>query len=295
MWGSTVPGADADSAPDPGPQGGAPAPDGGTAAGAGALTELRAGPVRAAAIPAAEPVVEEWLRRWGTLRAAAEAVPGARPLLGRGIAWDVPGGPAGERWVVRHYRRGGAAAPLLEDRYLRRGTPRPEREARVSAEVRARGIDTPPIVAWALYPAGRLWYRADLITEKVPDARDLAAILFGRAGYDDDAPDGPRQTGRRHALEAAGRLLRELAEAGVLHRDLNAKNILIQSGAGGAPPRPWVLDLDACALREGPDPAARRVMRARLLRSLAKWGRRTRLPLTAPELALLEEATTGVG
>src|SRR5512147_3213941 len=65
------------------------------------------------------PAVLAVLREHGTLYGWAGSRGGARPLAGRGFAYavDAPGG-AGERWVVRHYRRGGAAR-WLDDRYLR--------------------------------------------------------------------------------------------------------------------------------------------------------------------------------
>ena len=109
----------------------------------------------------------EVLASGATLHAWAGAHPGRRELAGRGRTWAVPAprpGPGGARgWVVRHYRRGGAVARWLRDRYLALGEARPVAELRASLEAARRGVPTPGVVAGAVYPAGAL-YRADLVT-----------------------------------------------------------------------------------------------------------------------------------
>jgi 3-deoxy-D-manno-octulosonic acid kinase len=182
------------------------------------------------------------------------------------------------RWVVRRYRRGGHVARLLRDRHLRLGLARPLREVHASAEVRRRGIPTPRVVGGAVYPAGP-FYRADLMTELVPDAVDLARLLFEEDRSADD---------RVQALTGVGRLIARTAAAGVEHADLNASNVLVETVPGGS--IPLLLDLDRCrvsppGLRGGPDP-----MLARLRRSLRKHGRRTGRTLSAREWSALDEA-----
>jgi tRNA A-37 threonylcarbamoyl transferase component Bud32 len=220
----------------------------------------------------ARPEAADWanraLVRWGSLARAGARDPEALTLTGRGTVYAVPA-PAGGRWVVRRYHRGGWMAPLLGDRYLRHGTARPLTETLASEAARSRGIPTPRIVAGMLYPAGPV-YRADLVSEWIPDTVDLAAYLFG------DDPD-PRPGRRRHApaaLTAAGELIHELAAAGIRHRDLNAKNLLVAPDAGG--PRLHVLDLDRATVDE---PGGATAMGARLVRSLRKFEGRTGRPL----------------
>ncbi len=217
-----------------------------------------------------------WLR--GTLAAGltltqwASAQPGAQRRRGRGrvdvVAAPAPGPDGRARWAVRHYWRGGAvAAPLLRDRYVATGDPRPFRELDASHQARRRGIPTPAVVAGAVYPAG-IFYRADLVTELIPDGSDLAEILFG--------PSPPLPEVSRSALEAAGHLVRRLEEARIHHPDLNAKNIFLGRGDGGSA---HLLDLDGCRvldaralIRSGP-------MRRRLERSLRKFEGRAGRPL----------------
>jgi len=213
------------------------------------------------------PTVLPWLRdvlaSSATLHGWAAQHPERRTLTGRGQVFSVPAvaaGPEGaERWVVRHYYRGGAVARYLDDRYLAVGDPRPVRETNAVSEARERGIPTPSVVAGAVYPSG-LFYRADLVTEEIPLAADLATVLFHH-------PDPPVDA--ETALTAAGVLVRRLERAGVFHPDLNAKNIVLQPGAEGATAH--LVDLDRCCPRVVGVPAPAYPMRRRLERSLRKF------------------------
>lgn len=238
-------------------------------------TEVQAAGPRGFALEAAA----EWLR--GLLRAGttayewAAAHPEALSMSGRGRVYAVPapvrGPDARERWVVRHYHRGGWVRALLEDRYLAAGPPRPEREAHAASAARARGIPTPAVIAGVTYPSGA-FYRADLITELIPEGADLGEILF--APYDGATP-------RVEALRASGRLIRRLELAGVHHLDLNAKNIVIAIGEGQV--EAHMVDLDRCRVRMEGVAAPAFPMRRRLARSLRKLERRTQSPLAGEE------------
>lgn len=243
------------------------------------------------------PEAEEWVRaalaEGRTLFEEARGDPDRIELRGRGPAYAIPapvGTPGGRgsrpaRWLVRHYRRGGAVASLLGDRYLRLGTPRPFRELAASEEVRARGVETPRVMAATVYPAGA-FYRGDLVTEFVEGARDLAEILF----TDDEEPSRRR----RAAAAAAGALVGDLAEAGVHHRDLNAKNVLLV-GEGEAL-RALVLDLDRCRLAAAGTAAPRESMLERLLRSLGSFEADTGREVRPEEReALVAAAREGTG
>jgi 3-deoxy-D-manno-octulosonic acid kinase len=208
----------------------------------------------------AAPEALDWVRsalsRGETLRAVAAAQEDALELYGRGPVYAVAAPTGRGRWVVRPYRRGGAvAAPLLGDRHLRMGVPRPVAEAHASAEVARRGIRTPRVLAGALYPRGA-FYRADIVTEYIPASRNLANALFGGECAD-----------RSSLLELAGLLVGRLARVGVEHPDLNARNILL-AVEGGAPVA-MLLDLDRCRVR-APAAVPPDRMLSRLERSLRK-------------------------
>lgn len=233
----------------------------------------------------------EWasaaLTRWGTLDRASARADDALSLEGRGEARAVPA-PDGGRWVVRRYHRGGAVAPLLGDRHLRRGVPRPWVETRASESARDRGIPTPRVVAGAVYPTG-LFYRADLVTEYLPDTVDLAALLFGEAPS--ESFKGARL--RTASLRAAGALAAKLADAGILHRDLNAKNLLVHSDAGRGPTL-YVLDLDRARVRP-PGTADPGRMGSRLERSLRKFEQSSGMALGELEWRALADGLGGGG
>jgi 3-deoxy-D-manno-octulosonic acid kinase len=198
-----------------------------------------------------------------TLHAWAGAHPDADTMAGRGAVYSVPAPVPGPdqraRWAVRHYYRGGFVARWLHDRYLAVGEPRPFLEALASDTARARGIPTPAVVAGAVYPSGA-FYRADVVTELVPEAADLADVLFG---------DNRLALPAEDALTAAGRLVRMLERAGVLHPDLNAKNIVLHTHPEG--PTDHLVDLDRCCARSAGVPAPAFPMRRRLERSLRKF------------------------
>jgi 3-deoxy-D-manno-octulosonic acid kinase len=220
-----------------------------------------------------------------TLHSWAGTHPERRELAGRGRSWAVPApGPGGvPGWVVRRYRRGGAAARWLRDRYLALGVARPVAELRASLEASRRGIPTPSVVAGAVYPVGA-FYRADLITEEIPGGVDLAEVLFGERG----TPVAPLP-----ALAAAGALVRRLAERGVRHADLNAKNVVLEPCAEG--PHAWVVDLDRCRFTAGADRTAGAAMRSRLERSLRKLGARAGRPLARDAWETLRDGPSSTG
>lgn len=227
------------------------------------------------ALQNAVPWAREVLADVGTLYTWAGAHSEAFAMAGRGQVYSVPApvpGPDGHgRWAVRHYYRGGAVARWLNDRYLAVGAPRPLLEAQASATARSRNIPTPAVVAGAVYRSGA-FYRADLVTEYIPESSDLADILFG---------DNRLAMKVEDALTAAGRLVRVLERAGVLHPDLNARNIVLHRAPEGL--RAHLVDLDRCCARQAGVPAPAFPMRRRLERSLRKFeGRLGRyLPLGA--------------
>ena len=156
---------------------------------------------------------------------------------------------------------------VFGDRFLRAGRPRSFIELENNARIEALGFATPRIVAAAVYPNGVL-YRADLVTEFVPDAPTLAEVLLG--GTDTGTGRTPREV-RREALACAAHLITRLSEAGVGHRDLNARNILI--AREGPHVHAVLLDLDGCRVAGPSDPVDAGGLRRRLARSIRKLER----------------------
>jgi hypothetical protein len=211
-----------------------------------------------------------------SLYAYAALQPEATVLRGRGATYRVST-PHGD-WVIRRCRRGGAVASVLGDRYLRLGAPRQVRELEVSEAARGRGVRTPEVKAVVLQ-ATRWFVRGDLATDFIADGEDLAQLGFGSSAR----PAGQAAAG----WNAAGRLVRELAAAGLSHPDLNLKNILIRFA--GDSPEAWVLDLDRAQLGR----ANAAAMWSRLQRSLAKWEQTSGRPIAAELRAALEAGYRG--
>lgn len=154
-------------------------------------------------------------------------------------------------WALRHYRRGGLAARISDDRYVWTGADRTRsfREWRLLAVLRARGLPVPEPVAAAYWRRGAS-YSADLLTVRIPDARPVS----------DRLKTGTLSPGQWREL---GACIRRFHDAGLCHADLNAHNLLLDDAE-----RPWLLDFDRGRLRA---PGRwRRANLDRLHRSLSK-------------------------
>ena len=161
--------------------------------------------------------------------------------------------------VVRHAWHGGLLAPITGDRFC--GTSRAAREFVTSATLRARGIPTTDVLGFATYRAGFGFHRIDVISRFVADAFDLGMIAAGLV------PD----VGCDEALEATQALLVRLAAAGVVHPDLNVKNVLLTRGSAGALAA-MIIDVDVVRLDTGLSPSnTMHANVARLSRSIRKW------------------------
>ena len=146
----------------------------------------------------------------------AAAFPGAEHLRGRGRPLVLPVG--GKRLVVRRYRHGGLLGGITGDLLV--GSGRPLRELAVLERARLAGLPVPLALGVFLHPAFAGLARADLVTEYIPDAEDLLALLRGNR-----VADG--------AACLAGRLVARAHAAGFYHADLNLKNIVIRETASG--------------------------------------------------------------
>ena len=117
--------------------------------------------------------------------------------------------------VLRHYRRGGLVARFLGDRYLWRGADRTRgfRELRLLGLIADLGLPGPRPVATRYVRAGA-YYRADLITRRIPQATTLAQV-FAQGQLDAEL------------AAATGALVARFHRVGIWHADLNAHNVLI--------------------------------------------------------------------
>ncbi|HEX2493494.1 MAG TPA: 3-deoxy-D-manno-octulosonic acid kinase [Steroidobacter sp.] len=168
----------------------------------------------------------------------------------------------GQRWVLRHYRRGGFVAKISRDRYVWTGGARTRSfaEWRLLAQLRRLGLPVPAPIA-ARYVRRGWTYTADLITELLPDAATLAQAIV--------QPTLPADQWRE-----IGRTIAAFHAHGVHHADLNAHNILLARAdepcarCSVAPPLVYLLDFDRGRIR--PRGAWENDVLNRLRRSLEK-------------------------
>jgi 3-deoxy-D-manno-octulosonic acid kinase len=145
----------------------------------------------------------EWLR-------AQQRVVGT--AKGRGTVYFFRAGEA--VWVLRRYLRGGWVGRFNRDAYLWSGLEqtRPWREWRLLTALRAKGLPVPRVIAARVRRSG-MFYRGDLITERVEGTSPLGALLTAGAM--------PREEWAQ-----VGGLLARFHAHGVRHDDINVSNVL---------------------------------------------------------------------
>ncbi|PSW19285.1 3-deoxy-D-manno-octulosonic acid kinase [Photobacterium sanctipauli] len=151
---------------------------------------------------------------------------------GRGTTWFLRG-----RYLelaLRHYYRGGLFGKLVRDCYWFSGweKTRSIEEFRLLQHLAGAGVRVPRPVA-ARVVRKHFLYQADLLTEKVPGAKDLVAVL--QKQYLDEA-----------LWLKVGEMIQLMHQSGVCHTDLNAHNILLDGEN-----QVWLIDFDKCHFASG--------------------------------------------
>ena len=138
-------------------------------------------------------------------------------------------------FVLRHYRRGGLIGKILNDQYLYTGlaNTRASQELQLLAAMRKLGLPAPRPAAACVENNGRGYYRADLISERIPDATDLHHLLL----------EAPLDTQTWHNI---GVTIGNFHQHQVFHHDLNIHNIMLDSQH-----KVWLIDFDKCRFRAG--------------------------------------------
>ena len=181
--------------------------------------------------------------------AHSEILTGKLRSAGRGNTMFVGNVP--RQFVLRHYMRGGMIGKLVRDHYFYTT----EDEIRSFAEWRmlAKMADFDlrvPRPAAARYVRWGTFYRADIITVRIPNVRPLSEYIA----------EAPRD---RDFWASVGAGIQEFHEAGVYHADMNAYNLQIDKDE-----RLWMLDFDKGKLLQ-PGPWKLKTLK-RLHRSLQK-------------------------
>ncbi len=111
------------------------------------------------------------------------------------------------------------------------------------------GVNVPRPIAARAVKTG-LTYRADLLSERIPNAKDLVSIL----------PDNPLPEAM---YQKVGQEIAKMHNANVNHTDLNIHNILIDEQE-----KIWIIDFDKCC--QQPDGDWKQGNLERLKRSFLK-------------------------
>ena len=168
---------------------------------------------------------------------------------GRGTTWFVQLDTM--QAALRHYRRGGLFGKLVKDQYWFSGwdKTRSAEEFQLLLTLIKAGVNVPRPIAARVVKSGRT-YQADLLSERIPNARDLVSILQERSLSKD-------------MYKKIGQEIAKMHNAGVNHTDLNIHNILIDDED-----KVWIIDFDKCRLEFSGDWKQQNL--DRLLRSFNK-------------------------
>lgn len=145
--------------------------------------------------------------------------------IGRGTTYFIK--HEENQWVLRHYYRGGLIGKIIDDSYLFTGLAKTRAfaEFNLLAKMYQHGLPVPKPIACRVEQTGVL-YRADLLTARVENARDLVGLL----------QQGAIPT---EVWLAIGKMIAKFHQLGIYHHDLNSHNILLDDQQ-----KPWLIDFD---------------------------------------------------
>lgn len=168
---------------------------------------------------------------------------------GRGSSFFIDHGE--QHWVLRHYRRGGLIGKLIRDQYpgISANRSRAMREYALLEQMAAAELPVPKPLAAGFQRRG-LFYRADILLQRIDGAGDLFALL---------SHDALQVSQWRHI----GATVRRFHDASIDHADLNIHNILLDRSG-----QCWLIDFDRGRKRQPGGWQAANLRR--LLRSLRK-------------------------
>lgn len=165
---------------------------------------------------------------------------------GRNAAWFIEHN--GQKAVLRHYRRGGVIAKLVQQYYFWLGEKRTRSWAEFTVLLHLRNRSVPvPIPLAALWERVFLSYRAAIIVERIPEAVPIAHQL------------------ENTCAEAVAFVVKKMHDAGVWHADLNVFNVLID-----AQQQIHLIDFDKAKILSVVNSKQRQSNLLRLRRSLIK-------------------------
>lgn len=157
----------------------------------------------------------------------------------------------GQQFVLRHYKRGGMVGKLLNDQYFYTGLvkTRAWQELHLLQHLNELGLPVPKPAA-ARVCKNSIYYTADIITAKIPNAQDCHMLLT-------------QGSLSQNTWKEIGKAIALLHHFQVYHHDLNIHNIMIDDKQ-----KIWLIDFDKCGIKKGEHWKADNL--SRLKRSLVK-------------------------
>ncbi|MGF7453217.1 3-deoxy-D-manno-octulosonic acid kinase [Pasteurella bettyae] len=158
---------------------------------------------------------------------------------GRGTTWFIHSEDIfGINTALRHYFRGGLLGKINKDRYAFSSLEqtRSFAEFKLLHQLHQAGLPVPQPVAAKVEKLNFNQYRADLLSERIENAKDLTAVL-------------QTKTISTEHWQQIGQLIRQLHNLQICHTDLNAHNILLQTNQQHF--KFWLIDFDKCGEKSG--------------------------------------------
>lgn len=182
---------------------------------------------------------------------------------GRISSWDwTPDWHDGPGLVVRQYLHGGSLGRIAGSLFL--GTGRMRRELAVSAYAHGHQVPTSAPVAVRTEKVCGPLVTAYFISQRIPRAQDLLAFLTERGAEQALCVDRNRRLAAAIAAAVAA-----MHDAGIVHADLNLKNLLVRDAFDE--PQVFIIDFDQAALTGRLSLDQRMANLVRLDRSVMKW------------------------
>jgi 3-deoxy-D-manno-octulosonic acid kinase len=148
--------------------------------------------------------------------------------------------------IIRAYRRGGLAGLVLPDMFT--DARRPLEELALTEKGRVDGVALPEIIGLQMKWVAPFFYRARIAVKKIPDTITLNETLLSFAKEGGNHKE--LYAKKRSLIAALVKSVRQLHNAGINHRDLNIRNILIKRA--GLDFTAYIIDLDKSACEPGP-------------------------------------------
>jgi tRNA A-37 threonylcarbamoyl transferase component Bud32 len=214
------------------------------------------------------------------LPAILEALPGGSSRLpGRKTwwAWE-PSWHPGPGLMVRQYAHGGLWGRLTRTLFL--GGRRMRHEFALALYARIAGVPTSAPVALRIERAWGPFVTALYVSERIPGTANLLELCRSA-----DLAERLTSPQRRRLASAIAGAIGAMHDAGIVHADLNLRNILVRDPFGQ--PEAFVVDFDKAKIVERPSLNRRMANLTRLDRSIVKWAASRRAVRAADRLRFL--------